>query len=33
MFHLFPFYYSLWGKDERHTTVLPFFHYGHKGDS
>lgn len=33
MFHLFPLYYSLWGKDERHTTVLPFFHYGHKGDS
>jgi len=33
MFHLFPLYYSLWGKDERHTTVLPFFHYGYKGDS
>jgi hypothetical protein len=27
--HLFPFYYSLWGKNERHTTVFPFFHYGH----
>ena len=33
MFHLFPLYYSLWGQDERHTTVLPFFHYGYKGDS
>jgi len=33
MFHLFPLYYSLWGKDERHTTLLPFFHYGYKGDS
>jgi len=33
IFHLFPLYYSLWGKDERHTTVLPFFHYGYKGDS
>jgi hypothetical protein len=29
MFHLFPLYYSLWGKNERHTTVLPFFHYGY----
>lgn len=33
MFHLFPFYYSLWGKGERHTTVLPLFHYGYKDDS
>jgi hypothetical protein len=33
MLHLFPLYYSLWGQDERHTTVLPFFHYGYKGDS
>jgi hypothetical protein len=32
-FHLLPFYYSITGKDERHTTVLPFFHYGTKGDS
>jgi len=32
-FHLFPLYYSSWGKDERHTTVLPFFHYGYKGSS
>ena len=27
--HVFPFYYSLWGKKERHTTVFPFFHYGY----
>ncbi|HEY4158244.1 MAG TPA: hypothetical protein VGM29_09110 [Polyangiaceae bacterium] len=33
MFHLFPLYYSIWGQDERHTTVLPFFHYGYHGDS
>ncbi len=31
--HVFPLYYSLWGKNERHTTLLPFFHYGHKGRS
>ncbi len=29
--HVFPLYFSLWGKDERHTTLFPFFHYGHKG--
>lgn len=29
MLHLLPFYYSLWGKNERHTTVFPFFHYGY----
>ncbi len=28
MFHLLPLYWSIWGKNERHTTVLPFFHYG-----
>jgi len=33
MFHLLPLYYSLTGKNERHTTLLPFFHYGYKGDS
>src|SRR5262249_24458737 len=27
-FHLFPLYYSIWGKNERHTTLLQFFHYG-----
>lgn len=27
--HIFPLYYSLWGKNERHTTLFPFFHYGH----
>ncbi|MBN2196283.1 MAG: hypothetical protein JW751_25950 [Polyangiaceae bacterium] len=26
--HLLPFYFSLWGPQERHTTVLPFVHYG-----
>jgi hypothetical protein len=31
--HVFPLYYSLWGTNERHTTVLPFFHYGWKGNS
>jgi hypothetical protein len=33
MFHLLPLYYSIVGKNERHTTVLPFFHYGTKDDS
>jgi len=32
LFHLLPLYYSIWGKDERHTTVLPLFHYGYKGE-
>ncbi|OQX67489.1 MAG: hypothetical protein B6A08_15265 [Sorangiineae bacterium NIC37A_2] len=31
IFHFLPVYYSMWGKDERHTTLLPFFHYGYKG--
>lgn len=31
MFHMLPIYYSIWGKDERHTSVLPLFHYGYKG--
>jgi hypothetical protein len=29
-FHFLPLYYSIWGKKERHTTLLPFFHVGHK---
>jgi hypothetical protein len=33
MLHLLPLYWSIWGKNERHTTVLPFFHYGRKDDS
>jgi hypothetical protein len=33
IFHLLPLYWSIWGEDERHTTVLPFFHYGYQGDS
>jgi hypothetical protein len=32
MFHLLPLYFSIWGKNERHTTLLPF-HYGWKGNS
>lgn len=32
MFHLIPFYFSIWGQNERHTTVAPLFHYGHEGD-
>lgn len=32
-FHIFPFYFSRWGENERHTTLLPFFHYGYKDDS
>jgi hypothetical protein len=31
--HVFPLYYSLWGANERHTTVLPLFHYGWKGNA
>lgn len=31
--HIFPLYFSVWGEDERHTTLFPFFHYGHKGQS
>ncbi len=33
MLHLFPLYYSITGENESHTTLLPFFHYGYKGDS
>jgi hypothetical protein len=33
MFHLLPLYWSIWGKNERHTTVLPLFHYGWKDKS
>lgn len=33
MLHLLPLYYSIKGQDERHTTLLPFFHHGYKGDS
>ncbi|HSC88211.1 MAG TPA: hypothetical protein VLC09_13100, partial [Polyangiaceae bacterium] len=32
LFHLIPFYWSIWGENERHTTVAPFFHYGYKGN-
>ncbi|MCH2111167.1 MAG: hypothetical protein MK135_17745, partial [Polyangiaceae bacterium] len=30
--HLMPIYWSIWGKNERHTTVAPLFHYGYQGD-
>src|SRR5690606_6449924 len=30
--HLLPFYFSLWGPGERHTTVAPLFHYGYDRD-
>ena len=29
MLHLLPLYFSIDGKDEHHTTLLPFFHYGY----
>lgn len=32
MFHLIPFYFSIWGQNERHTTVAPLFHYGYEGE-
>ncbi|HVU00191.1 MAG TPA: hypothetical protein VHE30_00515 [Polyangiaceae bacterium] len=31
--HVAPLYFSSWGENERHTTLLPFFHYGWKGNS
>lgn len=31
--HVFPLYFSLWGENERHTTLLPFFHYGWSGNA
>ncbi len=33
MFHLLPIYFSVWGKNERHTTVAPLFHYGYDEES
>jgi len=33
MLHLLPFYFSIDGKNEHHTTLLPFFHYGYDGPS
>lgn len=29
--HIFPLYFSLWGPNERHTTLFPLFHIGHDG--
>jgi len=33
MLHLLPLYFSIDGKNEHHTTLLPFFHYGYDGSS
>jgi hypothetical protein len=30
-FHVMPIFWHVWGPDEDHLTVLPLFHYGHKG--
>ena len=32
-FHVFPFYFSSWGENERSTTLLPFFHYSWERDA
>jgi hypothetical protein len=32
-FHVLPLFWHLWGPDEDHLTVLPFFHHGRKGNS
>ena len=32
-FNILPLFYRSWGEDEEHVTVLPLFHYGHKGQS
>jgi hypothetical protein len=32
-FHILPLFYHLWGEDEDHVTVLPFFHYGRKANA
>jgi hypothetical protein len=29
---ILPLFYRSWGKNEAHTTVFPFFHYGYKGN-
>jgi hypothetical protein len=33
MLHLMPIYWSIWGQNERHTTVFPLFHYGYKDNA
>ena len=33
VFNVMPFYWHSWGKNEDHTTLLPLFHYGYKGNS
>lgn len=32
-FDVLPLFFHSWGKNEDHLTVLPFFHYGHKGNA
>ena len=32
-FDILPLVYHIWGQDEDHLTVLPFFHKGHKGNA
>jgi hypothetical protein len=32
VFDVLPIYFHNWGKNEDHTTVLPLFHYGYKGN-
>jgi hypothetical protein len=31
VFNVMPFYWHNWAKNEDHTTLFPFFHYGYKG--
>ena len=31
--HIAPLYFSIWGEKERHTTLLPLFHYGYTENS
>jgi hypothetical protein len=33
VFNVMPFYWHNWAKNEDHTTLFPFFHYGYKGAS
>lgn len=33
VFNVMPFYWHNWGKNEDHTTLFPFFHYGYKGNA
>ena len=33
VFNLLPLFWHNWAENEEHTTVLPFFHYGYKGNA